>query len=214
MALRSVMAPTGQTAAHWPHCTQVTPSRSLANAGPITVAKPRPCGNSAPMPCTWLQTVTHRRHLMHLELSRTSPGVLSSRLGAARAPAKATVRMPMSLASFRSSQSSLRSQVWQSPSCSDSSSSTTCLRAARALGLLTCTTWPSVQGVEHAATSVRAPSTSTRHTRHAPSGSRFSRKHSVGIWMPADFAACRIVDPSAISIALPLIVRWIIAPPP
>ena len=86
MALRSVMAPTGQIAAHWPHCTQVTPSRSLANAGPITVAKPRPCGNSAPMPCTWLQTVTHRRHLMHFELSRTSPGVLASRLGAARAP--------------------------------------------------------------------------------------------------------------------------------
>ena len=43
----SVMAPTGQTAAHWPHCTQTTSLRLLAKAGPMSVAKPRPCGEQA-----------------------------------------------------------------------------------------------------------------------------------------------------------------------
>ena len=35
----SVMAPTGQTAAHWPHCTQTTSLRSWLKAGPITVVE-------------------------------------------------------------------------------------------------------------------------------------------------------------------------------
>ena len=72
------MAPTGQTAAHWPHCTQTTSLRFVAKAGPITVAKPRFWGNRAPTSCISLQTVTQRRHLMHLPVSRTSAGVLSS----------------------------------------------------------------------------------------------------------------------------------------
>ena len=73
-----MIAPTGQTAAHWPHCTQVTSERSEANAGPITVVKPRPCGNRAPTPWVSLHTVTQRRHMMHLPLSRMSAGVESS----------------------------------------------------------------------------------------------------------------------------------------
>ena len=48
---RSVMAPTGQTAAHWPHWTQATVFRSWLNAGPITVSKPRSWGNRAPTCC-------------------------------------------------------------------------------------------------------------------------------------------------------------------
>ena len=73
--LFSVMAPTGHTAAHWPHCTQTTSARSMANAGPMTVLKPRFCGNRAPTPWVWLHTVTHRRHDTHLPVSRTSAGV-------------------------------------------------------------------------------------------------------------------------------------------
>ena len=69
------MAPTGQTAAHWPHCTQTTSARSMANAGPMTVLKPRFCGNRAPTPWIWLQTVTHRRQDTHLPVSRTRAGV-------------------------------------------------------------------------------------------------------------------------------------------
>ncbi len=78
MALFSVMAPTGQTAAHWPHWTHTTSARSPPKAGPMTVAKPRFCGNSAPTPWIWLQTVTQRRHMMHLPVSRMSAGVESS----------------------------------------------------------------------------------------------------------------------------------------
>ena len=74
----SVMAPTGQTAAHWPHCTQATVARLRLNAGPMTVSKPRFCGNSAPTFCISTQTLTQRRHLMHLPLSRTRAGVEAS----------------------------------------------------------------------------------------------------------------------------------------
>ena len=45
---RSVIAPTGQMAAHCPHCTQVTLDRSWLKAGPMTVSKPRFWGNRAP----------------------------------------------------------------------------------------------------------------------------------------------------------------------
>ena len=76
--LRSVIAPTGQTAAHWPHCTQTTSLRLLANAGPMTVVKPRPCGKSPPTPWMPLHTVTQRRHMMHLPVLRTRAGVESS----------------------------------------------------------------------------------------------------------------------------------------
>ena len=74
----SLMAPTGHTAAHWPHCTQATSARSDAKAGPMTVLNPRPCGKSAATPWIWPHTVTQRRHLMHLAVSRTSAGVLAS----------------------------------------------------------------------------------------------------------------------------------------
>ncbi len=76
--LRSWMAPTGHTAAHWPHCTHTTSDRFCAKAGPISVVKPRPCAKMLPTSCTWLQTVTQRRQEMHLPESRTSAGVLSS----------------------------------------------------------------------------------------------------------------------------------------
>ncbi len=86
MALFSMMAPTGHTAAHCPHCTQTTSARSLAKAGPITVVKPRPCGNKPPTPCVSLQTVTQRRHMMHLPLSRMRAGVESSMIRAVFSP--------------------------------------------------------------------------------------------------------------------------------
>ena len=76
--------------------------------------------------------------------------------------------MLRSAASSRSSQSPLRTHAWQLPSCSLSSSSTTVLRPLRALAELVLTFMPSVAGWEHEATSVLAPSTSTRQTRQAP----------------------------------------------
>ena len=74
----SVIAPTGHTAPHWPHCTHTTSSSSWQNAGPTTVLKPRFCGHKAATPCTLLQTVTQRRQRMHLAVSRVRAGVLWS----------------------------------------------------------------------------------------------------------------------------------------
>ena len=76
---RSVMAPTGQTAAHWPHCTQTDVVEVLRRRpGRSRVSKPRSWGNRPPTCWISLHTVTQRRHLMHLPVSRTSAGVLSS----------------------------------------------------------------------------------------------------------------------------------------
>ena len=50
---------------------------------------------------------------------------------------------------------------------------------------------------EHAGTSVRAPVTSTTQTRHALTGVRLSRKHSVGMSIEAARQASRIVVPAA-----------------
>ncbi len=83
----SLIAPTGQTAAHCPHCTHTTSDRFEANAGPMTDWKPRFCGNMAATPCVWPHTVTQRRQRMHLPVSRTSAGVLASTVRALLAPA-------------------------------------------------------------------------------------------------------------------------------
>ena len=83
--------------------------------------------------------------------------------------------MPRSLATACSSQSTLRSQIWQSPWWSERISSTTVFRAARTRAELVCTFIPSHAGVEQAAMSVFAPSTSTRQTRQAPMAWTFFR---------------------------------------
>ena len=97
--------------------------------------------------------------------------------------------MPRSSARLLSSQSAERPQTWQSPSCSERSSSTTIWRPSRTLPELVFTTIPSVAGWLHEATSVRAPSTSTRQTRQAPMDWTSSRKQRVGIFTPACRAA-------------------------
>jgi hypothetical protein len=105
---------------------------------------------------------------MHLAVSRTRAGVLASVIRFDFAPCQTTSRIPRSRATDCSSQSPLRSQVWQSPSWSLRIRSTTVRRASRTLGVLVCTFIPSAAGVTQEATSVLAPSTSTMQTRHEP----------------------------------------------
>ena len=76
--LRSWMAPTGHTAAHWPHWTQTTSLRFCEKAGPMRVANPRPWANRPPTSWISLHTVTQRRQAMHLPVSLMRAGVLSS----------------------------------------------------------------------------------------------------------------------------------------
>ena len=83
--------------------------------------------------------------------------------------------MPSSRASAWSSQSSFRSHVWQSPSCSESRSSTTVLRASRTRPVFVRIFMPSATGMTQEAARSRAPSISTRHTRQAPMAWTFSR---------------------------------------
>ncbi len=110
-AVFSVMAPTGQTAAHWPHCTQTTSLRLLAKAGPMTVVNPRFWAKRAPTPCTSLQAVTQRRQPTHLPVSRTRAGVESSITDLVRSPRQVISTTCRSRASLRNSQSPLRTQA-------------------------------------------------------------------------------------------------------
>ena len=129
----------------------------------------------AATPWVWPHTVTHRRQDTHLAVSRTRAGVLASVLRLLFVPVKVTWRMPRSLAMACSSQSTLRSQVWQSPSWSERISSTMVRRASRARGELVCTSIPSDAMVTQDGISVLAPFTSTMHTRQEPMACTFLR---------------------------------------
>lgn len=81
MASVSVRAPVGQTDTHWPHMAQAVELRGRPMAGEITVSKPRFWALMAPTSWTWLHTVTHRRHRMHLAVSRVMEGDTSTWAG-------------------------------------------------------------------------------------------------------------------------------------
>ena len=173
-----VMAPTGQTAAHWPHCTQTTSPRFCAKAGPMTVSKPRFCGNRPPTSCV----SPHTRHAAAAldalagvadqgracEASILLAGLLARVARSRGCPARA--------ARACSSQSSLRSQVWQSPLCSESSSSTTvCAAVADAAACWCAPSCPRRRAGSRRRRGCVAPSTSTRQTRQAPMACTSSR---------------------------------------
>ena len=67
----------------------------------------------------------------------------------------------------------------------------------RTRGESVCTTMPGSALREHDGTSVRAPSSSTTHTRQALTGVRLGAKHRVGTSMPSAAQASSTVAPSA-----------------
>ena len=71
-------APVGQDTMHCPQDTQSTSLRSRSKAQPIWVMKPRSLVPMTPTSCSLRQVATHRRHKMHLELSRTRCRAVSS----------------------------------------------------------------------------------------------------------------------------------------
>ena len=77
----SASAPVGHTTMHWPQDTQSTSARSRSKAQPMWVWKPRSLGPMTPTDWSWRQADTHRRHRMHLELSRTRWRAVSSGWG-------------------------------------------------------------------------------------------------------------------------------------
>ena len=64
---------------------------------------------------------------------------------------------------------------------------------------------PSFTGCTQAATKERAPFTSTTQTRQAPISFKSFKKHKVGILIPANLAASKIVEPSGTEKGIPLI---------
>jgi hypothetical protein len=98
---------------------------------------------------------------------------------------------PLDIAWFCSGHSPPLSHTGQSSGWLISSSSITPCCALSAAGdvIWVRTTMPSVATVVHDAIGLRWPSTSTRHCRHAPTGSSSGWSQNRGIWMPISSAA-------------------------
>ena len=73
-----VMAPVGQTAAHWPQPTQLVSESILPKPGATKARLPRLLKLIAPMFCTSAHMRTHRPHRMHFDGSRTMLGLEAS----------------------------------------------------------------------------------------------------------------------------------------
>jgi hypothetical protein len=80
--------------------------------------------------------------------------------------------------------------------CSDNSSSVSIARHRSTFAEAVRTTMPGSATRTQEAAITRAPSTSTAHIRHTPTGSRPGSWQSVGIGMPAPRAASQIVVPA------------------
>ena len=117
----------------------------------------------------------------------------------------------MSLQSFCSSQVPLLLQERHLRSWTESSSSSVIFLDFCTFGVLVNTSMPSFTGYTHAATSERAPLTSTMHMRHAPIWLMSFKKQRVGMSIPASLAASRIVLPAGTSQAMPLILMFTIS---
>jgi hypothetical protein len=95
-----------------------------------------------------------------------------------------------------SSQLPDASQIGQTWFLSENSRSRTNFRALTTCGDSVCISIPSDIGKVHAVIKVRCPLTSTTHIRQAPTGINAGWSQSVGMSMPACFAALRIVLPA------------------
>ena len=69
-------------------------------------------------------------------------------------------------------------------------------RYRASFGEFVVTDMPSCIGVVQAGNKRSLPETSTRHTRHAPTGREPVKAHSVGMYLPLALAAWRMVCPS------------------
>jgi hypothetical protein len=78
-------------------------------------------------------------------------------------------------------QSSRSSHTMQALGCSDSMSSRMLWRRSTSSPSLVVTFIPSATGVVHAGTTLRMPSTLTRHIRQAPNGASLGWLQSVGM---------------------------------
>ena len=125
---------------------------------------PEPVTSHTPRDCTRSHTETHRRHLMHLELSRRM-GRVGSQGRSGASFRKGTDWMFMALDRAWREQFPLRTQVTQWSTCWERMSSTLVLRVMRTRWVLVWTTMPSSTKVLQAVASLSTPSTSTAQMR-------------------------------------------------
>ena len=186
-----------------------------SKVGATVVSNPRRTAPSTPTVCTSLQTVSQRRHRMHLSMFRVMAAVTSF-LRTDCSPLNGISRILNRVTSFWSSQSLHLGQVRQSLGWSERMSSATVFRARTTRAEFVRTTMPSVTRVAQDGARLRRPSTSTTHTRQA-AGELLTQVplrsiwHKAGIVMPTEAAASRTVVPFSTHTARLSIVRLIMA---
>ncbi|MPM36561.1 hypothetical protein SDC9_83160 [bioreactor metagenome] len=153
---------------HWPQLMQLVSTRGFSKAGATCVSKPRLIMPMQATPWVFSQAATQRRQRMHLLLSRTMEGDMSSTLRRMRSPSYLISSTPSSLARVWSSQLWLRLQVRQTRSWSDRIRPSTNLRASRTLAEFVETSIPSDTGMTQEAIILPERLSSTRHIRQAP----------------------------------------------
>ena len=146
--------------------------------------------NGSPAICC--ENRVHRAHSTHR--SRSSSTSVDSGIGLGKVRFTSVKRdsaRPVDIAWFCSGHSPPLSHTGQSSGWLISSSSITprCAFSAAGEVIWVRTTIPSVTVVVHDASGLRCPSTSTRHCRHAPTGSSRGWSQNRGIWIPISSAA-------------------------
>ncbi len=117
ISLTSVIAPTGQTAAHWPQLAQLTSLWGRSKAVVTIESKPRELNCNADTPCISSHTLTQRPQSMHLLGSLFKEGPVSSTGRSLVSPANLSTSSLLILISWViscSSQLPFRSQPRQS----------------------------------------------------------------------------------------------------
>ena len=161
------MAPTGQTAAHWPQPTQSTSNSPLPKAGDTWERDPRCVNSRTPIPWISEQKRTQSPQRTHLLGSRTRLGLVRSRGFSSTGALKRTSVTPRRSARDWSLQEPLFPQVGQSWLPLARSSSMFVLRSSRTGAVWVFTFIPASGAVVQAVTRPR-PSTSTMQSRQAP----------------------------------------------
>src|SRR5271166_5439147 len=176
---------------------------------PTCCSAPRSCMSMNGSPAICSENRVHRAHRMQRSRSsNTCDEILIGLANVRLTSVKRESARPLDIAWFCSGHSPPLSHIGQSSGWLISSSSITpcwALSAASEVSWVRTTMSP-VATVVHDASGLRCPSTSTRHWRHAPTGSSSGWSQNRGIWMPISSAARITRVPLGTLISAPSIV--------
>ena len=188
-------APVGQLWIHCPQNVQLTSFKLWSPTVDIQDSKPLFMQSIAPIPWTFLQADMHLLQSIHFSKSLTIEGDKSSILCLVFSPSNSTLSTLNFVANFCNSQFPERVHVKQSFEWFEIiKSNITCL-ASNTFGVCVCTTIPSSTVCMQDVAKPLLPSTSTTQILQSPTSFISFKKQSVGMSIPASFAACNIVVP-------------------